>query len=103
MQSLLDLIFDIDSVTGKLVTTAVVVAVGTMVGTLTGRLLARRTGDRHRRYYVRKGTNLVAGFARWRKDELTRRVLDRFDRSGISVASQTADLTLRSAPGEGSP
>lgn len=35
--------------------------------------------------------------ARWCKDELTRRTLDRFDAQGIAVASQTADLTIRSA------
>ncbi len=33
--------------------------------------------------------------ARIRKDELTRRVLDRFEQEGIAVASQTADVTLR--------
>ena len=47
--------------------------------------------------------------ARWGKDELTRRVLDRLDGAGITVASTTADVTIRSAetaassrPGPGS-
>ena len=33
--------------------------------------------------------------ARWRNDEFTRRVLDRFEEVGVSVASETTDVTLR--------
>ena len=33
--------------------------------------------------------------ARWCNDELTRRVLARFEQAGIEVASETTDVTLR--------
>jgi small-conductance mechanosensitive channel len=60
MESLWDLIVDIDSVTGKLVTTAFIVGLGMVVGVVAGRALALRAQDRYRRYYVRKGVSLVA-------------------------------------------
>jgi small-conductance mechanosensitive channel len=41
--------------------------------------------------------------ARSVKDDLTRHILDRFERAGIAVASQTQDLTLRSADGLAEP
>ncbi len=36
--------------------------------------------------------------ARWVKDDLTRRVLERFAEAGITVASSTEDVTIRSDP-----
>ncbi len=60
MESLWDLIIDIDSVTGKLVSTVVIVGIGVVVGAFAGRVLAIRAEDRYRRYYIRKGVSLVA-------------------------------------------
>ncbi len=33
--------------------------------------------------------------ARWSKDKFTQRILDRFEQTGIAIASETADITIR--------
>jgi small-conductance mechanosensitive channel len=53
------LVPDNTAVTGKLVTTAVVVAVAFVGGTLLGRLAAHRAADRYRKYYGRKIAHYV--------------------------------------------
>lgn len=59
MSDLWSLITDNDSVTGKLVTSAVIVAVATVLGVVAGRLLSRRVDDRYRNYHTRKIVHYV--------------------------------------------
>lgn len=54
MNQLWDLIGDNDSVTGKLVTSLVIVVISGFGGALAARLAGQRAEDRYRRYYIRK-------------------------------------------------
>ena len=54
-----DLISDNDSVSGKLVTTAVIMLVAVVVAVVVGRFTSRRADDRYRRYYARKIAHYV--------------------------------------------
>ncbi len=59
MSDLWSVIADNDPVTGKLVTSAVIVAVATVLGVVAGRLLSRRVDDRYRNYHTRKIVHYV--------------------------------------------
>jgi len=62
MNDIWDLISDNDTVSGKAVSTLLILLVATFGGALIGRLAARRTDDRYRRYYTRKIVRYVLAF-----------------------------------------
>jgi small-conductance mechanosensitive channel len=59
MESFLDLLRDNSTVTGRLVTTIVMVIAAVVVGTAGGRLVGWRLSDAYTRYYVRKAVHYV--------------------------------------------
>ncbi|SCG44248.1 Small-conductance mechanosensitive channel [Micromonospora echinaurantiaca] len=59
METFLDAVWDTSSVTGRLVTTAVMIAVAVLFGIVAGRLAARKSADTHTRYYLRKAAHYV--------------------------------------------
>ncbi len=59
MSDLWSLVADNNSVTGKLMTSAVIVVAATVLGVVAGRLLSRHADDRYRNYHTRKIVHYV--------------------------------------------
>lgn len=57
----MELVTDVDSVAGRLVTTGLVVAVAVPLALVVGRLVSRRFDDPYARYYARKVVRYVVG------------------------------------------
>ena len=60
MQTLIDHINE-GTITGKFVLTAALIVGSALIGTLVGRVWSRRTDDRYRKFYIRKGARYVTG------------------------------------------